>query len=57
MPRMSWPLWRRACTVTGTTGEGKLMYSGGDAMELVGVSRRAHAASRIGSGGLAGSWG
>jgi hypothetical protein len=37
MPQMSWPLWRRARTVTGVTGEGKLMYSGGDAMEWVGV--------------------
>jgi hypothetical protein len=37
MPRMSWPLWRRARTFTGTTGEVKLMNGGGDAMGPVWV--------------------
>jgi hypothetical protein len=32
MPRMSWSSWRRA-----PTGEVKLMYGGGDAMESVRV--------------------
>jgi hypothetical protein len=74
MPRMSWPLWRKAHTITGAAGEVKLMNGGGDAMEpvLVGTthvgeaqlheyrgepSRRARAATRIESGGVAGSWG
>ena len=39
MPRMSWPLWRRARTVIGATGEVKLMYSGGDVMESVWVGK------------------
>jgi hypothetical protein len=46
MPRMSWPSWRRARTVTRVAGEVKLMYGGGDAMEpmwvetsLVGVAQ------------------
>ena len=37
MPRMSWPLWRRARTVTRAVGEVKLMYGRGDAMELLWV--------------------
>jgi hypothetical protein len=28
MPRMSWPSWRRARTVTRAAGEVKLMYGG-----------------------------
>jgi hypothetical protein len=78
MPRMSWPLWRRARTVTRAASEVKLMYGGGTPWNregettLVGVarlheqrggvarerpSRRARAATGIGSGGAVGSWG
>jgi hypothetical protein len=37
MPRMSWPSWRRAHTVTRAAGEVKLMYGGGDAEREIGL--------------------